>query len=78
MAASKDIRRIQRASNKDMAKLLLSVIRAGYRYKMTKSGVLFYGTSGGQVSTHLTCSDHRAVANFRRDLRNIGITIERK
>lgn len=61
-----------------MAKLLLSVIRAGYRYKMTKSGVLFYGPEGGQVSTHLTCSDHRSVQNFRRDLRSIGITIERK
>ncbi len=59
-----------------MRKLLLAAVGTGARYRMTKSGVMFFGPHGG-ASTHLTCSDHRAVDNFSADLRRIGIIIEK-
>jgi hypothetical protein len=79
MGESKDVRRIRRGcTNKAMRKLLLEAIGTGARYRMTKSGVMFLGERGAGITTHLTCSDHRAVENFRTSLRSIGITIERK
>lgn len=78
MGESKDIRRIRRGcTDKAMRKLLLDAIKTGARYRMTKSGVMFLGEGGG-ATTHLTCSDHRAVENFRTSLKSIGIIIERK
>ena len=77
VAASKDIRRIQRTACSDKAKLLLSVIRAGHRYKMTKAGIVIYGPDG-IAGTHLAGSDHRGLANFRSDLRKSGITLKEK
>lgn len=78
MGESKDVRRIRRGcTDKTMRKLLLAVIGSGYRYRMTKSGVMFYGPDGS-ATTHFTCSDHRAVDNFRTALKSIGITLEKR
>lgn len=73
MAEAKDLKRIRRSSNKAMARLLLGVIKSGARYKMTRSGIMFFGRHGS-CSTHLGCSEYRAAANFRHDLIRIGIT----
>lgn len=75
--STKDIRRIQRGcTDKEMRKLILDVIYSGVRYKMTKSGVMFY-TAEGSASAHLTGSDHRGLENFRKTLKTIGIIIEK-
>lgn len=54
--------------------MLLSVLHAGHRYKMTKSGIIIYGPDG-TCGTHLSVSDHRAVKNLRADLRRCGIPL---
>jgi hypothetical protein len=70
-------RKVRRAcTNKDMRKLLLNVIKAGARCKVTKSGVMFLGADGAGIAAHMTVSDRRGVDNFRAELRNIGITEE--
>lgn len=75
---SKDLRRIRRGcTNREMRKLILAAISSGARYKMTRSGVMFLGHHGGGITCHLTCSDHRAVENFRKSLKTIGIIIEK-
>lgn len=78
MGDSKDLRRIKRGcTNREMRALILAAIKTGARYRMTKSGVMFYGRHGSGISTHFTCSDHRAVDNFRKNLKQVGITIEK-
>lgn len=74
---SSDVRRIQRTASGEKSRLLLSAIRAGHPYKMTKSGIIIYGP-GGIAGTHLGGSDRRGVSNFRSDLRQAGIVIEGK
>jgi hypothetical protein len=75
----RDIRRIHRGcKDKAMRQLLLSAVRSGAQYRMTKSGVMFRGPDGGGISTHFTGSDHRAPDNFRKSLKSIGITIEKR
>lgn len=77
MVPSKDLRRIQRGcTDKAMRKILLTILRGGHRYRMTNSGVMVFGAEGSACA-HLTGSDHRAVANFKADLRKAGITIEK-
>lgn len=72
-SASRDLRRIRCARNKQTSALLLKLIKAGHRYKMTQSnGIIIYGPDGS-ASTHLAGSDHRATENFRADLRRVGI-----
>lgn len=71
---TKDLRRIRKGcTNKEMRALILEAIKSGARYRMTKNGVMFFGEQGAGISTHFTCSDHRAVGNFRTNLRLIGI-----
>ena len=76
MADSKDIRRIRRSSNREVTGVLLAVIHAGHRYKMTKSGIIIYGPTG-ICGTHFSVSDHRAAKNLRSDLRRCGITLQK-
>ena len=76
VADSKDVRRIRRSSNREVQAVLLSAIRAGHRYKMTKSGISIYAPAGS-AGTHFSVSDHRAAKNLRADLRRCGITIEK-
>lgn len=77
MVGNKDVRRVRRACHdKEMRTLLLAAMRI-CRYRMTKSGVLFYSEGGECISAHLTASDHRATENLRTMLRSNGITIEK-
>lgn len=76
MPETKDVRRIQRTATKEVSRMLLSALRDGHRYKMTRSGIIIYGPDG-IAGTHLCGSDHRRVQNFRADLRRAGITIEK-
>ena len=76
MADSKDIRRIRRSKDREVIAVLLAVIHAGHRYKMTKSGIIIYGPDG-ICGTHFSVSDNRAVKNLRADLRRCGITIQK-
>jgi hypothetical protein len=63
----------RRCSNKEMRKLLMAALATGVRYKTTKNGIIIYAEDGQIAGTHFTCSDNRAVKNFRRDLARIGI-----
>lgn len=76
VADSKDLRRIRGGRDREVTAVLLGVIRAGYRYKLTKSGIILYGPAG-ICGTHFSVSDKRAVKNLRADLRRCGITIEK-
>jgi hypothetical protein len=74
---TKDVRRIRRGcTDRELRALLLAAISAGHRYKMTKSGVVFYGPAG-TAGTHFTHSDHRGTRNFRSLLQRAGIDIEK-
>lgn len=72
VGTAKDLRTIRRGANKPMASILLKVIGAGHRYRMTRCGVMLYGATGA-ASVHFTTSDHRASENLRSELRRIGI-----
>lgn len=74
---TKDLRRIRGGANRELRELLLRLIRAGHRYKMTRAGIIIYGPEG-ICGTHLANSDTRAVRNFSADLRRCGITIEKR
>lgn len=77
MVPSKDIRRIQRGcSNRAVRQILLTVLKEGHEYRMTKSGIAVYGPHG-VAAAHLTTSDHRGAQNLRSTLRKIGIPIEK-
>lgn len=75
MASGKDLARIGKVRNKRISALLLTAIRAGHRYRMTRSGVMVYGPHGN-AATHFSVSDHRAAENLRADMRRAGITVE--
>ena len=72
-----DLRRIRRAGNRELRELLVRVVKAGHRYKMTGAGIIIYGPDGIS-GTHLDSSDPRAFRNFSADLRRCGITIEKR
>lgn len=76
MGEGKDLRRVRRSRDREVSALLLHVIGAGHRYKMTKSGIIIYGPAG-TCGTHFSVSDHRAARNLRADLRRCGITLEK-
>lgn len=68
-----DISRMRRMPNRDMRKAVLAAVAAGVRYRLTKSGVLFYGENGVDcVPVHFTSSDHRAYQNMLAQFRKIG------
>lgn len=77
MVPSKDMRRIQRGcTNKAVRQILVTVLKEGHDYRMTKSGITVYGPNGS-ASAHMTTSDHRGAQNLRATLRKIGIPIEK-
>lgn len=77
MVPSKDMRRIQRGcTNRAVRQILLTVLKEGHAYRMTKSGIAVYGPHG-VTAAHLTTSDHRGAQNLRTQLRKIGIPVEK-
>lgn len=78
MIPVKDLRKLRAITNKDTRKLVLHTMKAGVRYRMTKSGIMFYASGGGTVGTHFTATDHRAHTNLVADLRGIGIDLKGK
>ena len=59
------MRRVRRAcSDKEMRALLISALKAGCDYKITKRGIILYGENGQSVSAHFTTSDLRGHKNF--------------
>lgn len=78
MIPVKDLRKLRAFSNKDSRKVVLFAMKAGVRYRMTKSGIMFYPECGGTVGTHFTATDHRAHTNLVADLRGIGIDLKGK
>lgn len=78
MGDGKDIRRIKKGcGSRELRDLLLAAVSAGYRYKMTRSGIILYGPDA-IAGTHLSGgSDPRAVKNVRADFRRAGIIIEK-
>lgn len=72
MSHASDIKRLRVVTNREMRKVITAAIKSDLRYRMTKSGVMFYGENGKMALTHFTNSDHRALKNFVADLRSIG------
>jgi hypothetical protein len=66
-------------TNREIRKLMAAVFSTGTRYRASKGGIIVYGPPGTKpISIHLTVSDHRAVKNLSRDLRQIGIELKGK
>lgn len=71
---NKDLSTIRRGcTNRDIRAALVTAVKTGVRYRMTKSGVILYGDNGRSVAAHFTASDRRAALNLWSDLRAIGI-----
>lgn len=78
MVSSKDLRIVQRGcTNRDVRKVILSALKSGVRYRMTRSGVMIYGPTGF-ASAHFTVSDRRGYKNLIAGLRQAGIQIKEK
>jgi hypothetical protein len=72
MSHANDIRRLRGISNRDMRRIIAAAIKSDLRYRMTKSGIMFYGENGATAGAHFTSSDHRAYRNLLADLRSVG------
>lgn len=72
MSTSSDVKRLRGVSNRDMRRIIVAAIKSEVRYRMTKSGIVFYGENGNTAGAHFTSSDHRAYKNLVADLRSIG------
>lgn len=73
-ATNKDLSVIRRGcTNRDIRAALVTAMKSGVRYRMTKKGVILYGDNGHSVSAHFTVSDRRASLNLWAELRAIGI-----
>lgn len=72
MSVGNDIKRLRGITSRDMRKVIVAAIKDDVRYRMTKSGIVFYGENGVTAGAHFTSSDHRAYKNLVADLRNIG------
>lgn len=64
----------RRCSDREVRDLLIGAVKAGVRYRCTKSGIMFY-TNSGIFTAHYTPSDHRAAKNLRARLKSAGIEI---
>lgn len=76
MASAKDLKRVQQCRNREVRAILVLLLRQGERYRMTKSGITFYGVEG-TAGTHFSGSEYRGAKNFLADLTRVGITIEK-
>lgn len=75
----KDLSVIRRGcTNRDIRAALVTAMKSGVRYRMTKKGVILYGDSGLSVVAHFTASDRRAALNLWSQLRAIGIEQTKK
>jgi len=71
---SRDLNTVRRGcTNPEVRKLLVTALKAGTRYRMTKNGIILYGHRGGLVACHFTMSDHRSARNVRADMRRQGL-----
>lgn len=77
MVNAKDLRKVRRCNNRDVRKVILSVLRSGVRYRMTKNGIMLLGPNGG-ITAHFSVSDHRGYLNLIADLRRAGIDYQGK
>lgn len=76
---TKDIKMIQRrCGDKAMTKAMVRAIKDGIRYRITKSGIVFYGRDGKTAGAHFTASDRRAALNLRADLQRLGYEMPRE
>ena len=73
MARHKDVRRIRRCPDRERRKALLTAMRSGLHYRMTKKCVIFYGDNGLCAVAHFTVSDHRASKNLWSQLEKLGV-----
>lgn len=71
---NRHLNRIRRAcTNVEVRRLLVTAIKSGARYKMTKSGVMIYGPENMSTAAHFTISDRRGAMNLRAELKRMGI-----
>ena len=77
MVSARDLRKVRRCSNRDVRKVILSVLQSGVRYRMTKSGIMFLGPTGG-ITAHFSVSDKRGYLNLIADLKRAGINYQGK
>jgi hypothetical protein len=76
--SDKDLRKIRRCPDRELRALLLDAVRQGFRYRITRSGAMFYGDNGQSVAVHFSQSDHRAYMNSVTQFKRIGYTPDRK
>lgn len=73
---NKHLKHIRRAcTNVEVRRLIITAIKSGARYRLTKSGVMFYGEDGRSTVTHFTISDRRGANNLRAEFRRMGIEV---
>lgn len=76
---SSDVNQLKRAFRKSKLRdLVLMAAQEGVHWRLTRSGVMFYGQNGYSFTVHATNSDHRAEQNAASRFRKIGIELPRK
>lgn len=72
----KDMRRLRRGCHDPgIRRVVTTAIQQGTRYRMTKKGVMLYGTGHTAAVAHFTVSDHRGVRNLTSQLRKMGVNV---
>ena len=69
-----DLKKLRKCQDRTTRTLIIAAVHAGFRYRMTKGGVMIYGNEG-VVSVHFTESDHRAVRNTQARFKQLGFEI---
>lgn len=59
-------------TNREIRVLVKRALGTATGFRITKSGIILYGPNG-TAAAHRSQSDHRAVKNFKSDLRRAGI-----
>ena len=69
----------QMASRREVADLIKIVSKAGWSVTLTKGGHFkWVSPSGGFFYSAQTPSDHRAIKNIKRDIKNNGLDLTEK
>lgn len=66
-----DLKRMRKCKDPSTRTLIIAAAKAGFRYRMTNAGVIFYGNQGS-ITVHLTESDKRSTANTKARFKAIG------
>lgn len=57
--------------DKDINRLVVEMIRSGWRYEQGRHGKLYHPAGFGFIAIPKTPSDHRSLLNIKRDIRSV-------